>query len=58
MNHPSVHDPGHDAVVQLVHFEGDALEETQRLDLNRSDWNGGDEKDKPEFKVYNWDGIC
>lgn len=47
MNHPAVHDPGHDAVVQLVHFEGDALEESQRLDLNRrfsrSDWNRGDE---------------
>lgn len=47
MNHPAVHDPGHDAVVQLVHFEGDALEESQTLDLNRrfsrSDWNRGDE---------------
>lgn len=34
MNHPAVHDPGNDAVVQFVHFEGDALEDTQRLDLN------------------------
>lgn len=29
MNHPAMHDPGNDAVVQLVHFEGDALGETE-----------------------------
>lgn len=35
MYHPAVHDPGNDAVVELVHFEGDALGETERLGLNR-----------------------
>lgn len=27
MNHSTVHDSGHDAVVQVIHFQSDALED-------------------------------
>ena len=30
MNHSTMHDPGHNAVVELVHFQSDALKETDR----------------------------
>lgn len=40
MNPPAMHDPGHDAVVEVVHFQRDALEETsggQRVTMVRDD---------------------
>lgn len=30
MNHSTVHYPGYDAVVKVIHFQSDALEETIR----------------------------
>lgn len=30
MNHSAVHDSGHNAMVEVVHFQSNALEETDR----------------------------
>lgn len=29
MDHPTMHDAGHNAVVEVVHFQSNALEQTQ-----------------------------
>lgn len=36
MNHSTMHDAGHDTVVEVVHFKSNALEETYRVNFHEA----------------------